>query len=120
MKVRITSIFFDTLDAVYTWGTGLSQAPRKSRGFESHPFRFPRKTDMKSIVTQIGFRVAGLGIVPITTSCSRTTAREDHSERPGGTKHQFAVTNRRSGRYGNTSRIWPSRSFRCTLRQKSG
>ena len=35
-------------------------------------------------------------------------------------KLQFAVTNRRSGRYGNTSRIWPSRSFRCTLRQKSG
>ena len=46
--------------------------------------------------------------------------REDHSERPGGTKLQFAVTKRRSGRYGNTSRIWPSRSFRCTLRQKSG
>jgi hypothetical protein len=36
------------------------------------------------------------------------------------TKLQFAVTNRRSGRYGNTSGISPSRSFRCTLRQKSG
>jgi len=32
----------------------------------------------------------------------------------------FAVTNRRSGRYGNTSGVSPSRSFRCTLRQKSG
>ena len=79
-----------------------------------------RSKHMKSIVTQIGFRVAGLGIVPITTSCSRTTAREDHSERPQLTKLQFAVTNRRSGRYGNTSGVSPSRSFRCTLRQKSG
>jgi hypothetical protein len=75
---------------------------------------------MKSIVTQIGFRVARLGIVPITTSCARTTAREDHSERPQLNKLQFAVTNRRSGRYGNTSGVSPSRSFRCTLRQKSG
>ena len=33
---------------------------------------------------------------------------------------QVAVTNRRSGRYGNTSGVSPSRSFRCTLRQKSG
>src|SRR6266853_6276152 len=29
---------------------------------------------------------------------------------------QSAVTNRRSGRYGNTSGVSPSRSFRCTLR----
>jgi hypothetical protein len=35
-------------------------------------------------------------------------------------QRQFAVTNRRSGRYGNTSGVSPSRSFRCTLRQKSG
>ncbi len=41
-------------------------------------------------------------------------------KRPQLTNLQFAVSNRRSGRYGNTSRIWPSRSFRCTLRQKSG
>jgi hypothetical protein len=92
----------------------------KSRGRRGARQAKSRSKHMKSIVTQISFRVAGLGIVPITTSCSRTTAREDHSERPQLTKLQFAVTNRRSGRYGNTSRIWPSRSFRCTLRQKSG
>ena len=92
----------------------------KSRGRRGARQAKSRSKHMKSIVTQISFRVAGLAIVPITTSCSRTTAREDHSERPQLTKLQFAVTNRRSGRYGNTSRIWPSRSFRCTLRQKSG
>ena len=92
----------------------------KSRGRRGARQAKSRSKHMKSIVTQISFRVAGLAIVPITTSCSRTTAREDHSERPQLTKLQFAVTSRRSGRYGNTSRIWPSRSFRCTLRQKSG
>src|SRR6266403_1986695 len=39
MKVRRLSTFLKALDAVYTWRTCLSQAPRKSRGFESHPFR---------------------------------------------------------------------------------
>jgi hypothetical protein len=46
--------------------------------------RYNRSLILRFFVIQIGFRVASLGIVPITTSRSRTTAREDHSERPGG------------------------------------
>ena len=59
-----------------------SQDPDKSRGPRGARQAKSRSKHMKSIVTQIGFRVAPLGIVPITTSCARTTAHEDHSERP--------------------------------------
>ena len=83
------------------------------------PSDFREGTSRTGTTTSDNGTSQAAGLLPFARG-SQFGVEEFGGKRPQLTKFQFAMTNRRSGRYGNTSGVSPSRSFRCTLRQKSG